>query len=60
MTYVRVTDANRKPHSTPPPFPTFVADPHSPLLEVVYYDDIHIPHDPTLEFPDKTQEKRKR
>ena len=59
-TYVRVTDAKRRPHKTPPPFPTYIPDPDKTLPEETYSDDIHLPHEGTIEFADKRKEKRKR
>ena len=58
-TYVRVSDAKRRRHQTPPPFPTFIPDPENPLPEEVYSDDIHLPHEGTLEFADKRKVKQK-
>ena len=60
-TYVRVSDAKRRRrHQTPPPFPTFIPDPENPLPEEVYSDDIHLPHEGTLEFADKRKDKKQK
>ena len=48
-TYVRVTDARRKPRPHHAPFPTGGGS----ETEETYCSDIHFPHQPTLDFPDK-------
>ena len=50
--FVRVTDAMRVPHASPPPFPTFVNSTLDTLPDEVYSNDVHIPHEPSLVFPD--------
>ena len=58
-TYVRVTDARRK---TPPydsPFPGYVppkGDDDVALCEELYSGDIHLPHEPTITFPDQRKQ----
>lgn len=52
-TFVRVTDAKRKPHTSPLPFPTYLPDQDGPRPEEEYAD-IHLPHDSSLDFPAKT------
>ena len=50
--YVRVTDAKRKIHEAPPPFPTFLDDPTTSLAEEMYADKyVHMPHEASLDFP---------
>ena len=51
--FVRVTDAMRVPHASPPPFPTFDSTLNT-LPDEAYSSDIHVPHEPSLEFPDTT------
>ena len=54
--FVRVTDARRK---TPPyasPFPGYIPPKDQSDIrptEEAYSDDIHLPYEATLEFPDK-------
>ncbi len=59
-TTVRVMDAKRKPHKTPPPFPTRLLDPTMELEEESFSDEIHKPFEPSIEFPSQPKEKRKR
>jgi large subunit ribosomal protein L3 len=55
-TFVRVTDARRKPHLTPPPFPTYY-----PELDVreeggegeEQFSSIHLPHSGSIEYPNR-------
>ena len=59
-TYVRITDAIRRPHKTPPPFPTFFSDctDHALLFEETYAESIHQLHEPTITFPNLTIAKK--
>lgn len=57
-TFVRVTDARRKPHTSPPPFPTFFPDLDSPREEEEFADaDVHLSHHDSLDFPNKVANK---
>ena len=58
-TYVRITDAKRKPKCLEAPFPTFIPDPSCSQLEELYAEDIHMPHEGTLVFEDKRKKKKK-
>ena len=59
-TYVRVTDAKRVPHTSPPPFPTFIPSPDSPPLpEEAYSAEVHASHEPSLTFPATLPAKKK-
>jgi large subunit ribosomal protein L3 len=52
-TYVRVTDAKRKPHMTPPPFPTFYPELDGGHLKEEEFSSVHLPHGNSLDFPAK-------
>ena len=54
-TFVRVTDARRKPHVTPPPFPTFYPelDRQECEGEGERYSSVHLPESDSLEYPNR-------
>ena len=56
-TYVRITDAKMKSNFTQAPFPTFIPNPDVTPPEEVYAEEIHVPHQGSLAFPDKRKKR---
>lgn len=59
-TPVRVTDARRKPHKSPPPFPTYFLDADTEIDEECFSDEIHRPGEPSIEFPSEQKQNKKK
>jgi len=57
MQYVRVTDARRSPHTSPPPFPTYIPGQHEPLPEETFAEGVHLPFSPSLSLTSKEKLK---
>ena len=60
-TYVRVTDARRKVHETPPPFPTYFPETDDegaePSREWEEFSSVRLPDDGSLDFPNRYANK---
>ena len=59
-TPVRIVDAKKMPHKTPPPFPTHFIDADGEMGEDSFSDEVHKPEDPSIEFPSKPRDKKRR
>lgn len=56
-TFVRVTDAKRKPHTSPPPFPTYFPELDLEARDEEEFSSVQHPYDNSLYFPNKYTDK---
>ena len=56
-TFVRVTDARRKPHLTPPPFPSYYPEldgrEEGGEEEEEQFSSVHLPHSGSIDYPNR-------
>ena len=57
--YIKVIDTIARKPAILPPFPTYIDDANEPLPEEEFADFIHKPFEPSLEYPDKSLQRKK-